>query len=110
MITDLLRRDVSIVSRVDSSDVDDYGNAVQVETRTEVKGELQQIVRGLGEAEDAVGVENLLLVLPAGTTLDSNDRIVVDSVSYEVVSPPSHVCNARTGQEHHVEVTLGKAG
>lgn len=47
-----------------------------------------------------------LLVLPSGSFIDANDRVVYGGVTYEVIGPPHRVWNPRIASEHHVEARL----
>lgn len=50
------------------------------------------------------------MYLPGGTTVDTDDRVIVGGVSYEVAGPPWQAINPRTGIEEFVQVPLQKAG
>lgn len=103
-----MNRPITIISRTASGSTDDYGNATETETETATVGELQrQISRGSAENAQELSDTDWLLVLPAGTTIDTNDRIrVEDGRVFEVEGEPWHARNPRTGLEHHVEVSL----
>ena len=102
----LLNRPVTIVTRTDSGSTDEYGNSIPSETMTETVGELQQVRRDepgdAGETSDT----RWLLVVPAGTVINTGDAVIVDSEVYEVVGAPWLARNPRTQTVHHVEATL----
>lgn len=102
----LMNLPVTIVNRTDSDDVDEYGNAIPTENAMETVGELQQVRRDepgdAGETSDT----RWLLVLPAGTVVNTGDAVIADSEVYEVVGQPWPARNPRTGVVSHVEATL----
>lgn len=104
MLADLLKRPITIVRSSDSGSLDAYGNDMPVKQLIPMLGELQQRTRT--EAEGTVSVTGWLLILPAGTTLDTNDQVVVDGDTYEIAGDPWPAVNPRTGTESHVEVSL----
>lgn len=102
----LMNRPVTIVNRTDGDAVDEYGNEIPDEAATSTVGELQQQQRtepgDAGETSDT----RWLLMLPAGTVVNTGDAVIVDSEVYEVVGAPWPARNPRTQTVHHVEATL----
>lgn len=105
-LSQLLNRPMTLVLRSDVGDEDAYGSDVPDETFVEVVGELQQQRRtepaDAGETSDSTW----LLVLPAGTVLNTGDAVICDGQVYEAVGQPWAVRNPRSGAESHVECTL----
>lgn len=105
-IAHLLTRACTVTNRTDSGAVDDYGNPVPAETEVDTTCELQQQRRsepvGEGELSDTLW----LLVLPAGTTIDTGDKVTVDGQEFEMVGDPWPVREPRTGQESHLEASV----
>lgn len=105
----LLNRTVTITSRAPSSDTDAYGNTVDAETTTVTVGEVQQQQRD--ESPDGLVAETTwLLIVPAGTNVDTGDEVIVDDLAFEVQGPPWEVRSPRTGTVHHIEATLRRTG
>jgi hypothetical protein len=99
-----LRRDVTIQHNTESGNLDVYGTDIPDVQELRVKGELQQHSRD--EAEGTISQTNWLLILPAKTPIDTNDVVVVDGDTYEVMGDPWQAFNPRTGEYEHVEVSL----
>lgn len=106
MLTDLLNRPVTIVTRTDGDAEDEYGNAVPDESMTTTLGELQQERRDEPNTAGETSDSRWLLILPAGTVINTGDAVIVDSEVYEVVGAPWPARNPRTGVVSHVEATL----
>lgn len=103
-----LKRNVTIQRHADSGNIDDYGNEIPTVTTVEVLGELQQPSRSgaRGEAEGTISQTDWILFLPANTPIDTNDVVVVDGQSFEVIGDPWNAFNPRTGEFEHVEASL----
>jgi hypothetical protein len=107
-LPDLLNQSVTIVRR---SEVDDDAfDPAPTETLVVTTGELQQTQRTEPVAEGELSVTTWLLVLPAGTTIDTGDGVSVDGSVYEVVGDSWRARNPRTRLESHVEATLKRTG
>lgn len=103
-ITKLFKRSVTIQHHSESANLDVYGSDISKMEEIEVMGELQQ--RSRDEEEGTISQTNWLLFLPADTPIDTNDVVMVDGDSYEVIGDPWHAFNPRTGEHAHVEVSL----
>lgn len=105
-LASLLNRPMVVINRSDDGDTDEYGNAIPTETLVETVGELQQAQRtepgDAGETSDS----RWLLVLPAGTVVNTGDAVIVDGEVFEVVGAPWPARNPRTQITHHIEATL----
>ena len=106
MLTDLLNRPITIVNRTDGDAVDEYGNATPDEATTATVGELQQERRGEPGAAGETSDTRWLLILPAGTVINTGDAVIVDSEVYEVVGQPWPARNPRTQAVSHLEASL----
>ena len=77
-----------------------------IETLVETVGELQQTQRtepgDAGETSDT----RWLLVLPAGTVVNTGDAVIVDGEVYEVVGAPWPARNPRLGVASHIEASV----
>lgn len=102
----LMNLPVTIVSRTDGGDADEYGNAIPTENATQTVGELQQIRRDEPDAAGETSDTRWLLVLPAGTAINTGDAVIVDNEVFEVVGAPWPARNPRTQAVHHLEATL----
>jgi hypothetical protein len=105
-ISGLLTRPVTIQRRSAGGSTDDYGNPTSTTETVSTIGELQQRVRDEPGGQGEVSRTDWLLVLPAGTPLDTSDTVTVDGRVFEVIGDPWPVRNPRTGQTSHVEATL----
>ena len=108
-LASLLTRPVTIEHRSPSASLDKYGNPLAGTTSsTETVGYLEQTEA----VEVVVGQETYtstdLLVLPAGTSLDGSDRVVVDGERFEVLGAPNRPWGPSTG-EHHVEARMKRS-
>lgn len=110
MLTDLLSRSMTIVARSDTGDTDEYGNPVPTEAATTVLGELQQVRRDEPGDQGELSDTHWLLILPAGTSIDTGDAVICDGEIYEVVGDPWPARNPRTGAQSHIEATLRRTG
>jgi hypothetical protein len=106
MLTDLLNRPITIVSRTDGDATDEYGNEIPDEAMTSTVGELQQERRDEPGASGETSDTRWLLVVPAGTVINTGDAVIVDNEVYEVVGAPWPARNPRTGTTSHVEASL----
>ncbi len=106
MLADLLNLPITIVNRASGDDEDDYGNAIPTESPVVTVGELQQIRRDepgeAGETSDT----RWLLVVPAGTVLNTGDAVIAGNEVYEVVGQPWPARNPRLGVASHIEATV----
>lgn len=108
MIERLLQTSATIQRRA-ASTTDSHGSPVSATGSTaSVSCYIEQKPTGDGET---LGSQNTaraeyLVVLPAGTSIDASDRIVIGSTTYQVTTIPWSVKHAPTGAEHHVEVTV----
>lgn len=104
MIDRLLTRPCTIRRTSPGASTDEYGTPVADEVETETRCALQQ--RQRTENDDAISDTGWLLVLPAGTDIDTSDVVEVDGDAYEVVGDPWRVVNELTTVEDHVEATV----
>lgn len=106
MIARMLSRSVTIERRGQIS-TDALGSPITGTTSTvTTTGHLNQV-----ESDETLGPQDTAeaefrLFLPAGTSIDHSDRVVIDSSTYEVVSVPASRRRATSGTEHHVEVRV----
>jgi hypothetical protein len=99
---------VTIVRR---SEVDDDAfDPAPGETLVVTIGELQQTQRTEPVAEGELSVTTWLLVLPAGTVIDTGDGVIADGSVYEVIGDSWRARNPRTRLESHVECTIKRTG
>lgn len=105
-LSQLLNRPMTLILRSDTGDEDAYGNDVPDETFVEVAGELQQQRRTEPADAGETSLTDWLLILPAGTLLNTGDAVICDGQVYEVVGAPWAARNPRTGAESHVEATV----
>ena len=109
MTIDQLLQTAATIQRRAASTTDSHGSPVSATTST--TSVFCYIEQRPSSASETLGAQNTaraeyLVVLPAGTTIDSSDRIVIGSTTYEVTSIPWSVKHAPTGVEHHVEVIV----
>lgn len=102
----LLTQPATIVRRSESGVTDAYGNAIPSETSEEVDCYLEQRRRDEAEDQGEVSESDWLLVLPAGTEIDTGDEVVVDARAYEVIGEPWSAHDPLRGGASHVEATL----
>lgn len=105
VISQLLTRPVTI-SRRSPGAADDYGNATSTTATVQTVGELQQRSRSEPGDQGEVSDSGWLLVLPAGTAIDTSDTVTVGGQVFEVTGDPWHARWPRTGVESHVEATV----
>lgn len=108
-ISELLNRTITITRRSPSGATDDYGNTIPDTASATIVGELQQVTRhaaGEPPGSDDLSDTLWLLILPAGTEIDTSDQVTVDGEHFEVSGAPWPVRHPRTGTPHHVEVNL----
>lgn len=109
MLSHLLTRTCTIISRSASGDIDDYGNDVQGETVTQTTCDIQQRQRDEPGDQGEVSATGWLLILPAGTALRTGDSVVIDGAQeYEVVGDPWAAYSPLTQAVHHVEATVAR--
>lgn len=105
MLSTLLNLPCTILRRTSSGE-DAYGNTEKTDVAVETLCELQQTSRDEPDGQGELGVTTWLLVLPAGTIVETGDAVVVDGHTYELVGPPWHARNPRTGLASHIEATV----
>lgn len=102
----LLNVTATIQSRSAAS-TDAHGNPVSATaSSTSVRCYFEQTRRDEQEGARNAAEAEYLLVLPAGTSIDQNDRVVIGSTTYEVKGQPWQASRANTGQVHHLEATI----
>lgn len=109
-ISTLLTRQCTITRRSASATlIDESGDAVITTSTVTTVCELQQSPRH-ADAEPATQGEfsdtQWLLVLPAGTVIDTGDKVTVGGQAFEMYGAPWPARNPRTGVESHVECTV----
>lgn len=102
----LLNLPVTITRRVETDELDEFGNQLDDEQAVETVGELQQRQSNEPAGAGEVSIGDFLLILPAGTQLTTGDRVTVDGQAYEVVGDPWRARNPRTRQFSHVQATV----
>lgn len=105
----LMNQACTITTRTDSATVDRYGNPTESESTATTTCHAEQRSRTETSGESVVQVEEWLVMLPAGTTIDAHDKITVGTLALEVLGPPWPVRNPRTQTTSHVEVTCKRA-
>ena len=106
MLADLLTQTCTIVNRAAEVSVDEYGDETFTETATVTVCELQQRQRSEHGTAGEVSASEWLLILPAGTAIDTGDTVTVGDVDYEVTGEPWAARNPRLAAASHVECTL----
>lgn len=107
----LLTTDVTIIPRSRADSDDDFSDPSPTEgTEVETRGALQQRSRtepnGQGELSDT----DWLLILLPGVTIDRTDIVRIEGRDYEVIGDAWPVVDHRSGQVHHLEVSLNHTG
>lgn len=106
-LANLLNRTCTITRRSTSASEDDYGNAIDSQTNVQTVCEIQQRSRDEQDDQGETSDTLWLLVLPAGTAIDTSDKVSVPGMGeFEMVGAPWPARNPRTQQESHVEATL----
>lgn len=106
-ISVLMNQDCTVIRRQTSESRDEYGDEIREETATATTCELQQA--STAEAGDEVAATTFRIFLPASTTIDQDDTVIVDGHSYEVTGQPDLVRNPRTKLDSHIEVEVRRA-
>lgn len=101
----LLNRPCTLLLRDSTGETDEYGNAKTGTTSVETVCELQQQRRDEPDDQAETSDTTWLVILPAGTEIDTGDAVQVDGHVYELVGAPWHARNPRTQAESHVEAT-----
>lgn len=101
-----MNQTVTITHRTASGQRDEYGSEIPTDSNTTTVGELQQTQRAEPGQAGELSVTTWLLVLPAGTAIETGDTATIGTDSYEVVGDPWHARNPRTQTESHVEATV----
>lgn len=109
-LANLMNQSCTVTTRTDAATTDRYGNPDRTEATTSTTCYAEQRTRTETAGEGVVAAEDWLVLLPAGTTVDANDRVTVGSLVLEVVGPPQPVYNPRTKATSHIECTARKAG
>lgn len=105
----LMNQACTITTRVDAATKDRYGNPDHTEATVSTVCYWEQRSRTETSGEGVVAVEEWLVMLPAGTTVDQNDKITVGALSLEVLGPAWPALNPRTQSTSHVEVTCKRS-
>lgn len=95
---------VTSVARTGTEDV--YGVPAEATTSVDVACWLHQTRRTDDSIPVARGDETWELYVPAGTEIDTADRVTVDDVAYEVVGPPWVATNPRTRRAEFTVATV----
>ena len=105
-LSTLLNRPCTIIRRSESEDLDAHFNPILEEVEVQTVCELQQQRRDEPGDHGELSDTRWLLILPAGTAIDTGDGVVVDGDTYEMVGDPWPARNPRTQEESHIEATL----
>lgn len=105
-LAQLINRDCILVQRTEDGTTDELGNEIPAETHVQTVCELQQQRRTEEEDQGEVSEADWLLVLPAGTDIDTGDSVIVDGNEYELIGAPWPARNPRTRAESHIEATV----
>ena len=98
VLSNLLNQPVTVVSRAYGDTADNYGTQVPTEATTDVLACIQQITEPRRAA--TCRKPPICSILPAGTAITADDVVIDDhGLRYEVIGPPSHVRNPRTGTQ-----------
>lgn len=107
--THLMTQSGTLERVTQSGPPDEYGNPTDVVVSSTVACLVQQTVRddetGLTNVESETG----RLFLPVGTVADTNDRITIAGVTYQLAGPPWPVWNPRLQATSHIEATVRRA-
>lgn len=95
-----------LVQRGTSTNVDEFGNVVPVETLVSIVGELQQTRADEPLEDGETSDTRWTLFVPAGTPLATGDAVIVANQVYELIGDPWQARNPRTRQESHIECRL----
>lgn len=106
-ISILMNQTCTVITRESSADRDDYGDEIREEVATSTVCELQQT--SSTEPGDEVAETSFRVFLPAATTIDQDDSIVIDGHTYEVTGVPDLLRNPRTKLDSHIEVAVRRA-
>lgn len=109
MLSLLLNRPCTIWRREASGTIDELGDETQDETATVTVCELQRAAQRPSDEPPLAGEFSSTVwtaFFPAGTDIDTGDRVEVDGRMYEMVGDPWPARNPRTQAESHVEATL----
>lgn len=101
----LLNQSCTITRVGATAGTDRYGNPNTAETTTTTVCYAEQRSRSEHTANADSQSQEWLVVLPAGTDVDGNDRITIGTLVLEVVGPPWSARNPRTEATSQVEVT-----
>lgn len=105
-LSQLINRPCTLTRRSPSGARNQYGKRLPTQTTVETLCELQQQSRDEPGEAGEFGDTTWLLVLPAGTAIDTSDSVTVDGDVYELVGPPWEARNPRTRQVSHIEATV----
>lgn len=109
-LASLINRRCQVVRRLPGTDTDPYGRQIPREEIVDTLCEFQRVVRrtvdeeagGYGELSDTLWQ---VFFLP-GFELRTGDALIVDGISYELVSDPWEARNPRTRQVTHIEAVV----
>lgn len=108
MLSTLLNRPCTITRRSFGDEVDERGDYIATESAVETVCELQQKQRSEPEDQGELSDTTWLLILPAGTAIDTGDAVTMTDTGeeFEMVGDPWPARNPRTRAESHVEATV----
>lgn len=100
----LMNRACTVTHITDDGPPDEYGDPTEQTTTTSTVCYCEQ----RNASEDTVNAdtqaEDWLVMLPAATAVDGNDRVTVGSLVLEVQGPPWPAYNPRTAAVSHIEL------
>lgn len=105
-LSTLLNRECILLLRDPTGSTDDYGNDVTTTSNVDTVCELQQKRRDEDDDQGETSDTHWLLILPAGTQIDTGDAVQIDGQVYELVGAPWEARNPRTGAASHIECTV----
>lgn len=109
-MTHLMNRPCLIRRKTPGTTTDEYGTPTTetVEVRTVCELQPATSTRRDGEPSSHLDLtdSDWLLLLPAGTEIDSPDQVEVEGLTYEVSTAPWSARNPWTQEPSHVEVGL----
>lgn len=105
-LSTLLNRPCTLLLRETTGTINDDGIEEHDAERYDTVCELQQQQRREPTDQGELSDTTWLLILPAGTMIDTGDAVEIDGELYELVGAPWRVRNPRTTSESHVECTL----
>ncbi len=107
----LLTTDVTIIPRSRADDDDDFSDPTPTEgAEVETRGALQQRSRREPDGQGELSDTDWLLILLPDVAIDTTDLVRIDGREYEVVGDAWPVTDHRSGEVHHLEVSLNRTG